>query len=296
MFALQLQQRTAGGKESRTPESLIRARAAALTLPAYIARLSRMIDDPACSAADIAREIERNPARVARLLRIVEAAGYARPHAIGSAAEAMVLLGARQLRDLLLAGEAVQLLSAGGAGVETLWRHGFAAALLARSIAEELRVRRTERYFLIGLFHHIGLPALHAVAPGEAAALLDAPAGDRSALARQRLGFAPAELGVALLRHWRLPESVTAAIACLGEPDRAECYRREAVIGRLACASAAQLATPACNAPGHARRAEAAPLPRTTLERLARGVAGRLDALAAALGPSGQEPPPGTRR
>lgn len=267
----------------RDPARLVQAHAARLALPAHIGRLNRMIDDPSHSASDIARELERTPAVAERLLRIVAAGGFAAPGEPGSIAEAMVRLGPRQLRDLSLAAAAVHCLPADSPELHALWRHGLATALLAQAIARDLAVRRRERHFLIGLFRDLGLTALWHLVPERASDVLAAPPARRADAARAQLGFAPAELGSALLRRWGLPESVTAAVACLGEPENADCYRPETAVARLASAVATRLAEPPCGAPV-LRPDDNLGLSPARLDELASEVQGRLARLGTALG------------
>ncbi|MGM0678846.1 MAG: HDOD domain-containing protein, partial [Pseudomonadota bacterium] len=53
-----------------TPQTLIQEHRELVSLPVIVTRLNEMINDPACSAADIAETLGQDAALAARLLKI----------------------------------------------------------------------------------------------------------------------------------------------------------------------------------------------------------------------------------
>lgn len=227
------------------PEELIRHHASQLALPEVVLRINEMIADPRHGTADIARCIEQDPALSARLLQVVNGPLFGLDARIESVSRAGRLLGARQLRDLVVAISAVRRfrpLASDLVDVDAFWRHALAAAMLARSIAGHLGVIHTERYMLIGLLHDIGQLALCLLLPEASrrvrAHLAAAPEAELDATERDLIGFDHAALGMAVMRHWGLPESAVQAVRYHHRPEEAPRFAQEAAVGYLASALA----------------------------------------------------------
>ena len=86
-----------------SPEQLIDSNIKLVSLPAIVAQVNQMANDPTTSAADIAHAISRDTALTARLLKIVNSPFYRFPSKIDTLSMAVTVLGTRQLRDLVIA-------------------------------------------------------------------------------------------------------------------------------------------------------------------------------------------------
>lgn len=219
---------------------IIERNAPLLSLPAIAVRLNEMVDDPYCTAADIDALFERDPELTARLLKIVNSPFYGFPSRINSVARAITILGARQLRDLVLA---IAVIMRFGKrlpmplDVDDFWRHSLCCATVARALANRMRLGNRERYFVAGLLHDIGRLALYLMMPEQARQLIQRaakPDGIPGDLERSIFGVDHMEVGAALLRAWRLPESLVEPAAFHHAPRRAEHYPRETAVVHIA--------------------------------------------------------------
>lgn len=228
-----------------SPEQLVRRHAAQLALPKVVCRLNEMVSDPRHGTGDIVQRIGRDPDLSARLLQVVNSPLYGLHAPVTSAERAGRLLGARQLRDLVVGISVVRRfdsLAPELIDLDAFWRHALAAAMLAQSLADHLGVVHRERYMLIGLLHDIGQLVLCLLLPTQALRIREHLAGQPEAeldtLERSIIGFDHAALGMAVMRQWGLPEAIVQAVHYHHRPEEAPAYTQEAAIGYLASALA----------------------------------------------------------
>ncbi len=221
-----------------TPRELIARHDQLASLPEIVLRLNGMVNDPRMSAADIGAVISQDPALSARLLKLVNSPLYNFPSRIDSISLAVTIIGIRQLRDLVLATSVVSQFSrlpAQPLDIELFWRHSLTTAVIARALARHMKVSNTERYFIAGLLHDIGLLLM---AQEPQALVVQTPpareAHDPLELEQAVFGFTHGELGAELLRHWLLPDSLVEPVAHHHKPEAAGAFIREACCVNLA--------------------------------------------------------------
>ena len=211
-------------------------------LPEVALRISGMADDPSSSAADIGREISKDAALTARVLRVANSPAFGQHGKIGTISRAITVLGVRQVRDLTVGLTAIRTFD-GIANelvtMEAFWRHSVLCALAAGHIAARRRVGRNDALFVAGLLHDVGQLVLFNRVPELARQALrmsaDAIGGEDLHLCERRLmGFDHAAVGVALARNWGLPRSLQECIEFHHEPDRAQEYPLEVAIVHIA--------------------------------------------------------------
>jgi HD-like signal output (HDOD) protein len=83
-----------------TPQGLVEHIKDLVTLPEVALRISGMADDPTTSSADIGREISKDAALTARLLRVANSPAFGQHGKIATISRAITVLGVRQVRDL----------------------------------------------------------------------------------------------------------------------------------------------------------------------------------------------------
>ncbi|NIP72692.1 MAG: HDOD domain-containing protein [Gammaproteobacteria bacterium] len=211
-----------------------------LAPPEVFVRINELADDPFGAAPRIEQAIEDDPALKARLLAILNSRYFAFPSNIDSISRAMAVLGARELRDLVLVETAVRTfgrLDNPIVGLSEFWQHSLYCAVVAHLIAERRREERPEQFFAIGLFHDIGslllfrnLPELSRECLRQAAA----SGGDLDRLEEHRIGFSHSQIGAALASRWGLPPHAIEAIRWHHRPLRAPRHRVEAALIHIA--------------------------------------------------------------
>jgi len=233
-----------------TPRDLISDNLQLVSLPEIIIRINEMVDDPACSAADIGELIQQDAALSARLLQIVNSPLYNFPSQVDTISLAITIVGTRQLRDMVLATAITgrfRNIPAGLVSPEVFWHHNLACATACRVIAARIGVTHTERYFVAGLLHDIGKLVMFLAQPEvsrQALALAENGAMPLESIEQHAFGFSHTEVGAELLRHWQLPESLIEPTACHHDPAAAGTYQPEAAAVHLGNAIANTLENP----------------------------------------------------
>lgn len=180
-----------------------------------------------CSPTELAAVIHRDPALCGKILKAVNSALYGLPRSITSIERAVVLLGLKPVRSLVLSLSlpAMQQ-SAASPPTESFWKESVAGAIVAHELAIYLRRPCREEDLVAGLLRDVGTLALQQVCPQEYAQLLAEPAEERirnpCRLERQLLGVDHADVSAFLLERWRLPEDVTEAVRHHHSPEQTD--------------------------------------------------------------------------
>ncbi|MGA2343280.1 MAG: HDOD domain-containing protein, partial [Steroidobacteraceae bacterium] len=204
-----------------TPEGLVAGIKDLVTLPEVALRIAQMAEDPTSSAAEIGREIGKDPALTARVLRVANSPAFGHFGKIGTITRAIAVIGQRQVRDLTVGLTAIRSFEGIGnelVTMESFWRQSVLCAVAAGQIAE----RRgggvpAESPFIAGLLHDIGQLVIYSRVPdlGRRALLMSIDAIDDTGLflcERELMGFDHGAVGAALARQWGLPRSLQECI------------------------------------------------------------------------------------
>lgn len=190
---------------------------------------------------------------------------------IRSATHAMLLLGSRTVRDLATSLILFEHYQRKSPGLKELMLLSMLTATHARELAARLGLPEPEEAHLCGMFRNLGEVLVAAHFPDDYAAVLtklrEPRATDASPNARGNsasvmesaavsvLGFTYEELGLAVARHWGMPDSVTDAMRASGRAANrslggvvafsheltSAIYRDDATRGQLRVADAVRL-------------------------------------------------------
>jgi HD-like signal output (HDOD) protein len=180
------------------------------SLPGAYAQLSKVLLDPSASREEVARAVGLDPGLVARLLKLVNAPGFARRQ-IETVSHACLYLGRGQLRELALATTVVHMfrgLPENVVDMKSFWTHSVAVGLLAETLAKQVRFYGDESLFVSGLLHDIGTLTLATARPPAMRIALMEAGNSKGALSeseRHVLGYDHAQVGDRLLSGWNLP-------------------------------------------------------------------------------------------
>jgi len=198
-------------------EQIIGGLRALPSLPTVVLELLQTMGDEDVNIDRLARGIGNDQALAARTLRVANSPFYGMQGRIDTIAEAITVLGFVNVRSLVTAaGIASAWPTSKATGFEAgiYWRHCLGAASCAATLAPHARLR-PDRLFLAGLLHDIGRLVLVVTHPAVFAEVqLRRKQGDCLLIDAERavLGFDHAQIGSALCRHWRIPESIADAV------------------------------------------------------------------------------------
>lgn len=191
--------------------------------PIAARRLDELTRNPNTRIEQVVGVLESDPALSARLLRLVNSAGYGLKVRCTSVRHAAVLVGTRRLNQVATTAAILDLFDGtGGVGVELL-EHAAVVGSLCRYLAVHLGLPHDE-LFTCGFLHDIGKLMLLDAERERYAELLQefGHAPDQMHLAERRLfGFDHAVLGAHVLAAWNIPEPVPRVIAWHHSPARA---------------------------------------------------------------------------
>ncbi|MFO7603176.1 MAG: HDOD domain-containing protein [Gammaproteobacteria bacterium] len=224
-----------------TAESLLKNVSGLVSLPEVAMRVNAMVDDATCTADEVARVIETDPGLSTRVLGIANSAMYGYSREISTVHRAVMVLGTRQIRDLVLttaAAQAFEHIPTNLISVDDFWHHSIYCGLLAKQIAAMTQTPHAETMFMAGLLHDIGHLIMFNQLPEQIHQILletlQPEAEQLYQIERRVLGFDHAEVGGALARLWTLPPVLQEVIAFHHEPDRAQQFPQEVFLIHIA--------------------------------------------------------------
>ncbi len=162
----------------------------------------------------------------AKTLRIVNSAFMGLSRQVQTLRQALVVLGAREIRNLVLATSLLQLLddSKNNSLVQSFWEHSFACGIFSIMLAKNIGYRNTERAYLAGLLHDIGEVILIANFPNEVNDIVDIVPQynwDFNKAEAEVLGISHVDFGPWLLERWNIGGDIAHVVARHHEPENA---------------------------------------------------------------------------
>ncbi len=210
----------------KAADVVARARSLA-SFPATFHHVSEVIGKPGSSADLVAEAMKSDQSLCARLLKLANSAYYGYPQKVDSLRQAIVIIGTRQIQDMMAATMAVDQfkgISPDLVDMRSFWRHSLACGLGAKALAQMRHEPNTERFFISGLLHDVGSLVLYQEEPALASAALfkhmetDVPL---QVAEYQVFGFDHADVTGALLEVWRLPPGIGESAAAHHRPSSA---------------------------------------------------------------------------
>jgi putative nucleotidyltransferase with HDIG domain len=184
--------------------------------PAVLAGLMQALKDPDTTISDLARLLSSDPSLTVKVLRVVNSAFYSLPRRIYSVEQACFRLGFREIWSLTVAAQMSSVYAETDTrwNQETLWDHVLKVALMARALAQRKRGVMPEELFTGGILHDIGKLALARYDAVGCTEIYGQGLCGRQGVEeeRRRWNVGHDELGAALLRHWKIPETLAGLV------------------------------------------------------------------------------------
>jgi putative nucleotidyltransferase with HDIG domain len=199
------------------------------SFPDVLMRFQNEIANPHPDVKKLASIIEDDPGLTARFLKAVNSAYYTRSGTITSISQAIARLGLVETRKLAVTTALFnRYKSYGGLVPGSFWTHSIAVALASRAIMQlgihSFSPEEAETAYIAGLLHDIGIIVLFHLFEDDYRKIHEtqhASGGITLESEIQQFGVHHGEAGAALIRSWRLPESLSEPIAFHHHPWRA---------------------------------------------------------------------------
>ncbi len=180
------------------------------TLPEVALRVRDVVDDPEASAADLSEIIITDAALSTRLLKVANSPLYRGRIEIDTIQMAVARLGQKIVRSLVTSLVMEQMFQATSRNLDDrlhdLWEHSTEVSAICQVLASKHAGLKADEAMLAGLIHEIGvLPIL--MKADEKPELLK----NREALDKV-IENIHAQVGAEILRSWKFPENLIAAV------------------------------------------------------------------------------------
>ena len=190
--------------------------------PAIALQIVALAGDPEIDVAKVATTISKDPGLTAKVLRVANSPLYSKRRKSENLRQALVALGLNAATTLALSFSLVSTYKTGaGAGIShtRYWRRAILGASAARTFAVLKGVRAPEDIFLAALLQDIAVLAIDRVQPDFYGLAQEAVHRDLIAHEIATLDADHAAVGAWLLRQWKLPESLCAAVEASHDPQ-----------------------------------------------------------------------------
>lgn len=192
------------------------------TPPIVFHQIQKVINDPNCSAAQIAAILAEDPAMSVKVLKLTNSAFYGLSQEVESVKQAVVIVGMEAIKNLVLSASILDMFKGKEFDQEyqeQFWRHSLATAFGSRLLARKLRARGIvdpDTAFSAGLLHDIGKIIMICFLPKEYAKVLEAKKASVGLadhiVEANVLGYDHAQVGAMLAQQWKLPHKLAEAI------------------------------------------------------------------------------------
>lgn len=187
-------------------------------VPEVVSQAIKLTDDPNVSMSSVADLIQRDPALSAKILRVSNSPYYGMRQYVGTLKLALVVLGVREVRNIVLGICVFDSLRDKNGDVllaNGLWKHSFMVAAIAKALGARMNLSIQGEAFISGLLHDIGkLVLIRQLGVEYARVYGKNPDGGEPLRAAEQdaFGFTHAAAAAALGIKWNFPVTLTDAI------------------------------------------------------------------------------------
>ncbi|OQX57384.1 HD family phosphohydrolase [candidate division KSB1 bacterium] len=189
------------------------------TLPTVYTKVSKLVENPNSTVAQVAKVIEADQAITAKVLRLVNSSFFGFSRKISTVNQAIILLGFNTIRNTVLSVSmfnSFRLNKNGMLNLSEFWRHSIGCGLISGLLEVRLNADLREEAFAAGILHDIGKLVLDRYFPNEFIAALKHAQTEQCQLREAEkvvIGVSHDEVGEYLAERWRLPHKLVEAIA-----------------------------------------------------------------------------------
>jgi putative nucleotidyltransferase with HDIG domain len=168
--------------------------------------------------SDISQLMSSDQSLTAKVLKLSNSPFYGRVKKVKTTQEAVLVLGFKILRSIIMATSTHRLYNKGDSRESEikLWRHSLSTAITARQIAEHIKHPEKEEIFVAALMHDIGKLVLLQRLPEWYRKIVDEVeknAGSFHKIESRVFHFDHSDVASLLLAGWAFPKSLVRAIA-----------------------------------------------------------------------------------
>jgi putative nucleotidyltransferase with HDIG domain len=204
------------------------------TVPGIVQKISKMVENPDTSAADVGRLISQDQVLSAKVLRMANSAFFGMSRKISSITQALVILGFDVVKGLVLTSSVFDMVKKSMTG---LWEHSIGCAAAAGVIAHRIGREDPEEILVAGLLHDLGKVVLTLQLPEDTARILRLTETEKISFyeaEKKVLDFTHEDVGLWLAEHWNLPEVLAEPMRYHHDPEKAKLAPVQTAVVHLA--------------------------------------------------------------
>lgn len=184
-------------------------------MPQTARKVIELVSSEASSANDLAAVIEKDANITTRILKISNSAFYGLRREITTVQQAIVVLGYKSVRSLVVASSSKAMHKRFGITEQLMWDHSVGTAIFGRLLAQGKPLAVGELAFVGGLLHNVGKAIMNNECPKEYMEVMKTVYNEaKSYIEAEKaiFGYTYPEVGYSIIQKWGLPESITTII------------------------------------------------------------------------------------
>lgn len=203
-------------------------------LPEVAVNIREILDSPQSDAEDIAALIALDPSLCSKLLKLANSSLFRFPSQISSISKAISIIGGEALYILVMsetAANAYQHFENDVVNLERFWKHSVMCGLMGQNLSKTLKVRGSERFFLMGLLNNFAELVVAKQNP-ELTKKCDSKLAEQFPWVSQKniLGFYYADCTAEILKSWNLPTQLHEPLINIHNAESAVTNKEVAVL------------------------------------------------------------------
>ncbi len=213
------------------------------SIPDVVTKIINMVNDPNVDFKLVASEISTDQAITTNVLKLANSAYYSKGKEIETVEKAIVTLGIREVKDIVVVASTKQILDKSIIGYDLakgdLWKHNVAVAMLSKKIALDKKQRLlADIVFTGGIIHDVGKTVIAIYVAHTFAEILDVVQAEGIPFPeaeRKVMGYDHQEIGQFILKKWKFPDVLESIVRYHHEPSQApEAYAMHTSIVHVA--------------------------------------------------------------
>ena len=188
------------------------------SIPYVIFEVTKIIDNPSASAAQLAKIINKDQGLVTKVLSVANSPLYGIPRRVSTIDFAIVILGFNHIKNIVIAlsmMDAIKPSSSKNFNQKQYWVHSLLVATASKRIADDLGYPNSGEVFTAGLLHDLGVPVINKYFPKEyenIVAMVCNSSISYYQAEKEVLGISHDEIGKALMEKWNLPQNLSEVV------------------------------------------------------------------------------------
>lgn len=225
-----------GARAMKDAHKLVTEVGSRFSLPEVYSDIATLVRDPKATIANYVETIGHDSSLAMCLIYMANTSFFGFSRQVTNLRQAISVLGAIQLHDLVLCGLAIRAFESIPAAIvnrRQFWTDSVCAGIFTKLLAQSMMMPASNRFFTLGLLHEIGHLLMAAVEPVSSEQIIIDSIEQQCSpeeLQLKRWGYTYADVSAEMLQYWELPSYYADVIRLHTDLSRDSDYKKEAAI------------------------------------------------------------------